>query len=134
MGRVWLANTTVFDAQDADTAAVSWDVDAASLDFGSGGPVWMQRSMPNFVQNHIIFISDLGHGREGHEAQQIKQQQQGQQQQATQQQQQQGEKGQSKRPEGKGAGRKVTGVWAFVALAPPSYDAILQRGIDVAGR
>lgn len=44
---------------DADVASTSWDVTSSTLDFGSGAPVWLQRTIPTFIQNHLIVIPDM---------------------------------------------------------------------------
>lgn len=100
---VWLTHTSMFDPTNADTAATSWDVDRESFDFGMGGPAWMQRSAPDFIQNHVILMNDLLHISHGAAAA-------------------------SKAGKGKKA---AAGLWAWVGLTEADYAAVLERGIEI---
>jgi len=61
MRRVWLTGTTVFGGDDSrtnvDTAATTWDFNAADLDFGSGAPIWFQWPKPSMIMNHIVVLT-----------------------------------------------------------------------------
>lgn len=49
----------MWEARDAEVTSTSWDVKGPALDFGAGAPVWLQRTIPTFIQNHLIVVRFL---------------------------------------------------------------------------